>query len=69
MFSALADKLITKICENVSEIYSGKENVLSPPPSPEPEVPNEVINTQLTPVTISETSVPHKEGISYSVSN
>lgn len=64
--SALADKLITKICENVSEIYSRKENVLSPPPSPEPEVPNEVINTQLTPVTISETSVPHKEGISYS---
>lgn len=68
MFSALTDKLITKICDNASEIYSRKENVLSPPPTPEPELPNEVTDIQLTRVTISETSVPHKEGISYSVS-
>ncbi|XP_065587280.1 collagen alpha-1(XXVIII) chain [Cyrtonyx montezumae] len=61
--SALADKLITKICDNVSEIYSRKENVLSP--SPEPEMPNEVTDTQLPRVMTSETSVPHTEGIRY----
>ncbi|NWU56104.1 COSA1 protein, partial [Dromas ardeola] len=63
--SALENKLITKICENVSEIYTGKDNVLSPPPSPESEIANEGTNSQL--MTTSEFYVVPTEGISYPV--
>jgi len=58
--SALENKLITKICENVSEVYTRKDVVS---PSPESEIANEVTNSQL-PTT---TSLP-TEGIRYPVS-
>ncbi|NXC46319.1 COSA1 protein, partial [Penelope pileata] len=63
---ALKNKLFTKICENVSEVYSRKEDVVPSSPCPEREVPSEVTNSQLPKVTISETSPT--EGSSYPVS-
>ena len=65
IFSALENKLFTKICDNVSEVYTRKD-VLSPSPSPESEIPTEV--SQLPRMTTSETYMPPTEGTGYPVS-
>ncbi|PKK32168.1 collagen alpha-1(XXVIII) chain-like [Columba livia] len=64
--SALENKLITKICDNVSEAYMRKDNILSP--SPESEIASEVTNTQLPEVATSEIYTLPTEGISYPLS-
>ncbi|KAM4684594.1 LOW QUALITY PROTEIN: collagen alpha-1(XXVIII) chain [Amazona ochrocephala] len=63
--SALENKLITKICENMSEVYTRKDNGLSPAPSAESEIASKDNNNQLPTSTTSETYVLPKEGISY----
>lgn len=68
IFSALENKLITKICENVSEIYTRKDDVLSPSPSLESEISSEDNNSQLPKMTTSEIYKLPTEGISYPVS-
>ncbi|XP_068791027.1 collagen alpha-1(XXVIII) chain isoform X1 [Struthio camelus] len=65
--SALENKLITKICENESELHTRKVDVLSPSPSPGFEISGEVTDGQLPTITISETYVPPTEGITYSL--
>lgn len=65
-FLALENKLITKICDNVSEVYMRKDNILSP--SPETEIASEVTNSQLPAVATSEIYTLPTEGISYPVS-
>ncbi|NXL49552.1 COSA1 protein, partial [Podilymbus podiceps] len=67
--SALENKLITKICENVSEVYTRKDDGLSPSPSPESEIASEVTNSQLPKMTASEIYKLPTEGIGYPVSN
>ncbi|NXE34440.1 COSA1 protein, partial [Ptilorrhoa leucosticta] len=66
--SALENKLITKICENESAVYTRNYNVLSPSPSLESEIPREDANSQLPKMTTSETDVLPTEGIGYPVS-
>ncbi|XP_041899719.1 collagen alpha-1(XXVIII) chain isoform X1 [Corvus kubaryi] len=61
--SALENKLITKICENESSIYTRNYNVLSPSPSLESEIPREDANGQLPKMTTSETDTLPTEGI------
>ncbi|NXB80065.1 COSA1 protein, partial [Donacobius atricapilla] len=65
--SALENKLITKICENESAVYTKKYNVLSPSPSPslESEIPRKDANSQLPKITTSEIDMLPTEGISY----
>ncbi|XP_009328764.1 PREDICTED: collagen alpha-1(XXVIII) chain-like isoform X2 [Pygoscelis adeliae] len=63
--SALENKLITKICENVSEVYTRNDNVLSPSPSPESEIASEDTNSQLHKMTTSDIYMLPTEGISY----
>ncbi|NXD50574.1 COSA1 protein, partial [Corvus moneduloides] len=66
--SALENKLITKICENESSIYTRNYNVLSPSPSLESEIPREDANGQLPKMTTSETDTLPTEGIGSPVS-
>ncbi|KAI1242737.1 Collagen alpha-1(XXVIII) chain [Lamprotornis superbus] len=66
--SALENKLITKICENESAVYTRKYNVLSPSPSLEPEIARTDANRQLPKITTSEVDMLPTEGISYPVS-
>ncbi|NXC64510.1 COSA1 protein, partial [Aleadryas rufinucha] len=65
--SALENKLITKICENESAVYTRNYSVLSPSPSLESEIPREDANSQLPKKTTSETDVLPTEGIGYPV--
>ncbi|NXO39011.1 COSA1 protein, partial [Locustella ochotensis] len=66
--SALENKLITKICENESALYTRKYNVLSRSPSLESEIAREDANSQLPKMTTSEIDMLPEEGISYPVS-
>ncbi|NXH85857.1 COSA1 protein, partial [Edolisoma coerulescens] len=66
--SALENKLITKICENESAVYTRNYNVLSPSPSLESEIPREDANSPLPKMTTSETDMLPAEGIGYPVS-
>ncbi|NXJ17647.1 COSA1 protein, partial [Dicrurus megarhynchus] len=66
--SALENKLITKICENESAVYTRNYNVLSPSPSLESEIPREDANSQLPKMTTSETDMLPTEGTGYPVS-
>ncbi|NXG64693.1 COSA1 protein, partial [Hemiprocne comata] len=66
--SALENQLITKICENVSEVYTRKDNILYPSPSLEPETANEDTNTHLPKMTTSEMDMSPTDRISYPVS-
>ncbi|NWR04354.1 COSA1 protein, partial [Paradoxornis webbianus] len=66
--SALENKLITKICENESAVYTRKYNILSPSPSLESEISRKDANSQLPKMTTSEIGVLPTEGISYPVS-
>ncbi|XP_066053064.1 collagen alpha-1(XXVIII) chain [Chamaea fasciata] len=63
--SALENKLITKICENESAIYTRKYNILSPSPSLESEISRKDANSQLPKMTTSEIDMLPTEGISY----
>ncbi|NXW19013.1 COSA1 protein, partial [Circaetus pectoralis] len=65
--SALENKLITKICENVSEVYTRKDIVLSLSPSPESEIASEDTNSQLPKMTTSEIYTLPTQGIGYPV--
>ncbi|NWY41991.1 COSA1 protein, partial [Sylvia atricapilla] len=69
--SALENKLITKICENESALYTRKYNILSPSPSPssslESEIARKDANSQLPKMTTSEIDMLPTEGISYPV--
>ncbi|NXL80244.1 COSA1 protein, partial [Leptocoma aspasia] len=65
--SALENKLITKICENESAVYTRKYNILSPSPSPESEIAKDA-NSLLPQMTTSETDMLPTEEISYPVS-
>ncbi|NXI24227.1 COSA1 protein, partial [Sterrhoptilus dennistouni] len=67
--SALENKLITKICENESAVYTTKYNILSPSPSLGSEIARKDANSQLPKMTTSETDMLPTEGISYPVSN
>ncbi|NXN77088.1 COSA1 protein, partial [Bombycilla garrulus] len=64
--SALENKLITKICENESAVYTGKY-ILSPSPSLESEVARKDADSQLPKMTTSEIDVLPTEGISHPV--
>ncbi|NXY28133.1 COSA1 protein, partial [Pomatorhinus ruficollis] len=66
--SALENKLITKICENESAVYTRKYNILSPSPSLGSEIARKGANSQLPKMTTSETHMLPTEGISYPVS-
>ncbi|NXK59916.1 COSA1 protein, partial [Sylvietta virens] len=66
--SALENKLITKICDNESAVYTRKYNILSPSPSLESEIARKDANSQLPKMTTSETDMPPTEGINYPVS-
>ncbi|NWT52936.1 COSA1 protein, partial [Erythrocercus mccallii] len=55
--SALENKLITKICENESAVYTRKYNILSPSPSLESEFARKDANSQLLKMTTSETDM------------
>ncbi|NXH60990.1 COSA1 protein, partial [Rhabdornis inornatus] len=66
--SALENKLITKICENESAVYSRNYNVLSPSPSLEPEIARKDANRQLPKITTSEVDMLPTAGITYPVS-
>ncbi|NWZ76680.1 COSA1 protein, partial [Poecile atricapillus] len=66
--SALENKLITKICENESAVYTRKYNILSPSPSLESEISRKDASSQLPKMTTSEIDMLPTEGISYSVS-
>ncbi|NWV67646.1 COSA1 protein, partial [Malurus elegans] len=66
--SALENKLITKICENESAVYTRNDYVLSPSPSLESEIAREDANSQLPKMTTSETDMLPTEGIGYPVS-
>ncbi|NWX38027.1 COSA1 protein, partial [Notiomystis cincta] len=63
--SALENKLITKICENTSALYSRKYNILSPSPSLASEIAGEDTNSQLPKMTTSETDMLPTEEIVY----
>ncbi|NXO17111.1 COSA1 protein, partial [Oriolus oriolus] len=63
--SALENKLITKICENESAVYTRNYNVLSPSPSLQSEIPREDANSQLPNMTTSKTDTLPTEGIGY----
>ncbi|NXR64481.1 COSA1 protein, partial [Rhadina sibilatrix] len=65
--SALENKLITKICENESTVYTRKYNILSLSPSPslESEIARKDANSQLLKMTTSEIGMLPTEGISY----
>ncbi|NWV24764.1 COSA1 protein, partial [Origma solitaria] len=63
--SALENKLITKICENESAVYTRNYNILSP--SLESEIAREDANSQLPKMTTSETDMLPTEGIGYPV--
>ncbi|NXN02046.1 COSA1 protein, partial [Sylvia borin] len=67
--SALENKLITKICEKESALYTRKYNILSPTPSPslESEIARKDANSQLPKMTTSEIDMLPTEGISYPV--
>ncbi|NXM42491.1 COSA1 protein, partial [Gymnorhina tibicen] len=66
--SALENKLITKICENESAVYTRNYNVLSPSPSLESEIPRQDANSQLPKITTSKTDMLPTEGTGYPVS-
>ncbi|NXB05786.1 COSA1 protein, partial [Cnemophilus loriae] len=66
--SALENKLITKICENESAVYTRNYNILSPSPSLESETAREDANSQLPKMITSETDVLPTEGTGYPVS-
>ncbi|NXU35578.1 COSA1 protein, partial [Drymodes brunneopygia] len=66
--SALENKLITKICENESAVYTRNDNILPPSPSLEPEIARGDANSQLPKITTSETDMLPTEVISYPVS-
>ncbi|NXA94317.1 COSA1 protein, partial [Melanocharis versteri] len=63
--SALENKLITKICENESAVYTRKYDILSPSPSPASQIAREGANSQLPKMTTSEADKLPTEGISY----
>ncbi|NXM75373.1 COSA1 protein, partial [Serilophus lunatus] len=65
MLSALENKLITKICENESAIYTRKYNILSPSESLESEIGTEDTNSHLSQMTTSETDRLLTEGTGY----
>lgn len=52
----------------MSEVYTRKDNGLSPAPSPESEIAGKDNNNQLPTITTSETYGLPEEGISYPVS-
>ncbi|NXP84726.1 COSA1 protein, partial [Passerina amoena] len=62
--SVLENKLITKICENESAVYTRNYNILSPSPSPEPEIARKDANSLLRKTTISEIDILPTEGSS-----
>ncbi|NXM23384.1 COSA1 protein, partial [Ploceus nigricollis] len=66
--SVLENKLITKICENESAVYTREYNILSPSPSLESEIARKDANSLLPKMTTSETDVLPTEGISNPVS-
>lgn len=68
IFSALENKLITKICDNESEVYTREYNILSPSPSLKPEIARKDVNSQLPNMVTSEADMLPTEGISYPVS-
>ncbi|NWV84363.1 COSA1 protein, partial [Dasyornis broadbenti] len=63
--SALENKLITKICENESAVYTRNYNILSP--SLESEIAREDANGQIPKMIISETDMLPTEGTGYPV--
>ncbi|XP_015475648.1 collagen alpha-1(XXVIII) chain [Parus major] len=63
--SALENKLITKICENESAVYTRKYNILSPSPSLESEISRKDANSQLPKMNTSEIDMLPTEGVSY----
>ncbi|NWV02346.1 COSA1 protein, partial [Ptilonorhynchus violaceus] len=65
--SALENKLITKICENESSVYTRKYNILSPSSSLESEIAREDANSQLPKMTTSENNMLPTEGTGYPV--
>ncbi|NXO84566.1 COSA1 protein, partial [Sitta europaea] len=65
--SALESKLITKICDNESAVYTGKYNLLSSSPSLKFEIARKGANSQLSEMTASETDMLPTEGTSYPV--
>ncbi|NXT83106.1 COSA1 protein, partial [Zapornia atra] len=65
--SALENQLITKICENVSEVYTRKDNLLFSSPNLESKISSEVIDSQLPKMTNSEIYVLPTEETSYIV--
>ncbi|NXF20113.1 COSA1 protein, partial [Rhodinocichla rosea] len=66
--SVLENKLITKICENESAGYTRNYNILSPSPSPEPEIARKDVNSLLPKMTTSEIDIPPTEASSNPVS-
>ncbi|NWZ96676.1 COSA1 protein, partial [Nesospiza acunhae] len=66
--SVLENKLITKICENESAVYTRNYNILSPSPSPEPEIARKDANSLLPKTTTSEIDILPTEGSSSPVS-
>ncbi|XP_057893866.1 collagen alpha-1(XXVIII) chain [Melospiza georgiana] len=64
--SVLENKLITKICENESAVYTRYYNILSPSPSPEPETARKDANSLLPKTTTSKIDILPTEGSSNS---
>nr|XP_054500224.1 collagen alpha-1(XXVIII) chain [Agelaius phoeniceus] len=62
--SVLENKLITKICENESAIYTRNYSILSSSPSPEPEIARKDANSLLPKMTTSEIAILSTKGSS-----
>ncbi|NXP30749.1 COSA1 protein, partial [Leiothrix lutea] len=65
--SALENKLITKICEDESAVYTRKYNISSPSPSLGSEIARKDANSQLPKITTSEIDMLPTEGIRESI--